>query len=220
MNLVAKQMADRRRRILAAAREIIGTQGFDALTMRTLAEAGGVTVPTIYNLVGNKDEVLTAAVAEQNDQFLAGIHRSEGDLLAIIDADARELLRMRDYYRSLVQLLMTNEAAAPARHDVERALHDLLRSALGELAEADAIENWVDLDALQDRIQSQLWIASMQWSQGVIPDARLRDTMVYAISLLMLGVVRGPARKEFEIAARQAQPIKRELRAALLGEPR
>ena len=54
------QMKRRRDRILDAARELISDQGYEHLTMRTLAEASGVTVPTIYNLIGNKDAVLGA----------------------------------------------------------------------------------------------------------------------------------------------------------------
>ncbi|MEM1437292.1 MAG: TetR/AcrR family transcriptional regulator, partial [Pseudomonadota bacterium] len=51
-------MARRRNAILDQARKIIGQQGFDALTLRDLAKAARVTVPTIYNLVGNKQALL------------------------------------------------------------------------------------------------------------------------------------------------------------------
>ena len=44
-----RNMADRRRRILAAAREIIATRGFDGLAMRGLAEQAGVAVKTLYS---------------------------------------------------------------------------------------------------------------------------------------------------------------------------
>ena len=66
-------MAERRERILEAAREIIADKGYEALTMRDLARASCVTVPTVYNLVGSKDRVLLAAVEEQTDRFIAGI---------------------------------------------------------------------------------------------------------------------------------------------------
>ena len=48
----------RRQRILAAARTTLARDGFDALTVRSLAEQAGITVPTIYNLVGSKDDLL------------------------------------------------------------------------------------------------------------------------------------------------------------------
>ena len=54
----ATNMERRRQRILAAARKTLAREGFDALTLRSLAREAGVTVPTIYNLVGSKDDLL------------------------------------------------------------------------------------------------------------------------------------------------------------------
>ena len=67
-------MAERRQRILAAARAIVAKRGYEALTMRELAQASRVTVPTLYNLIGGKEAVLAAAVEEQTAR-LAGSSR-------------------------------------------------------------------------------------------------------------------------------------------------
>ena len=61
MPSLEQQMAERRARILEAARGLIETRGYAALTMRDLAGASGVTVSTLYNLIGNKQAVLLAA---------------------------------------------------------------------------------------------------------------------------------------------------------------
>lgn len=50
----------RRERILVAARELISRGGLEALSTRALAEAAGVTPPTLYNLIGNRDAILNA----------------------------------------------------------------------------------------------------------------------------------------------------------------
>ena len=63
-------MAERRERILEAARGLIESRGYEGLTMRDLAGASGVTVPTVYNLIGSKEEVLFAAVEEQTRHFV------------------------------------------------------------------------------------------------------------------------------------------------------
>lgn len=52
------QKIDRRARIIAEARRLIGEHGFDGLSLRKLAAAAGVTVPTIYNLIGGKGKSL------------------------------------------------------------------------------------------------------------------------------------------------------------------
>ena len=55
-----QSIADRKARILDAARTIIARDGYDALTTRGLAEAAGVTPPTLYNLVGDKTAIISA----------------------------------------------------------------------------------------------------------------------------------------------------------------
>jgi AcrR family transcriptional regulator len=63
----------RRERILEAARDIIRSRGYEALNIRELAEAAGVTAPTIYNLIGNKTEILRC-LAEDIEIELARLH--------------------------------------------------------------------------------------------------------------------------------------------------
>lgn len=199
-------MAERRERILATAREIIAEQGFEALTLRQLAQTAGVTVPTIYNLIGSKDQVLVAAVAEQTERFLRGIQRAAGDVIAVVDANLRELLRMPRYYRSLLRLLMTSDAAEEARRTVSRALGGQLRAALGELAEQGGIEDWVDLDDLGDQLLGILGGASLAWAQGFLSDRAFGRRERYGVSLLMLGVTRGAARAAYLRLAQENQP--------------
>ena len=56
----ASGMQRRRERILAEARRIIGEAGYEGLSTRALAAAAGVTPPTLYNLIGNKEAILRA----------------------------------------------------------------------------------------------------------------------------------------------------------------
>ncbi len=54
----------RRARILREARGMLVHAGYDGLNLRSLAKAAEVTVPTLYNLVGNKEEIVAALFAE------------------------------------------------------------------------------------------------------------------------------------------------------------
>jgi AcrR family transcriptional regulator len=58
----------RRQQILRAAHDLIGRDGVEGLTMRTLADGAMVSVPTVYALVGGRDDVIAALMAE-------GVHR-------------------------------------------------------------------------------------------------------------------------------------------------
>lgn len=57
-------MARRRESILSQARNLIATEGFEALKIRDLAKRSGVTVPTVYNLIGGKSEILAVIIEE------------------------------------------------------------------------------------------------------------------------------------------------------------
>ena len=54
----------RKERILDCARQIIATQGFDALTLSQLAQDAEVTIPTIHNLLGKKSQVIEHLVGD------------------------------------------------------------------------------------------------------------------------------------------------------------
>ena len=62
--LRTRNMQHRRERILRTARELLASGGFEALSLRELARQAEVTVPTIYNLIGNKEEILVALFAQ------------------------------------------------------------------------------------------------------------------------------------------------------------
>ena len=51
---------ERRQRILDAARDVLRESGHLELSIRTLAVRANVTTPTIYNLIGSKQDILLA----------------------------------------------------------------------------------------------------------------------------------------------------------------
>ena len=64
MNTRAINMQKRRDRILSEARRFIVETGFDSLNTRDLAKSAGVTAPTLYNLIGNKEQILVELCLE------------------------------------------------------------------------------------------------------------------------------------------------------------
>ena len=82
-----QSIADRKARILDAARAIIAKDGYDALTTRGIAETAGVTVPTLYNLVGDKAAVISAMATASIEELWGRLHLDErGSPLAMADA--------------------------------------------------------------------------------------------------------------------------------------
>ena len=60
---------------------------------------------------------------------------------------------------------------SPALRTVATAVRGQLRPAIGELAEQDGIEDWVDLDCLTDEVQSALEATSSRWVMLPRPSA-------------------------------------------------
>ncbi|GAA0754304.1 AcrR family transcriptional regulator [Erythromicrobium ramosum] len=61
---LSPKMGQRRENILRAARTLIVRDGFDALTTRRLADEAGITAPTLYNLIGDKNEIIRQLVSD------------------------------------------------------------------------------------------------------------------------------------------------------------
>ena len=57
-SLREKQKEDRRNRISVAMMELLSTKSADDITNGEIAERAGVTIPTIYNLIGGRSDIL------------------------------------------------------------------------------------------------------------------------------------------------------------------
>ncbi|MBN1679956.1 MAG: helix-turn-helix transcriptional regulator [Anaerolineae bacterium] len=59
--------------ILHHALNLFATRGYDAVGVQEIAEAAGVTKPTLYHYFGNKHRLLDTLLAENLDAFIAQI---------------------------------------------------------------------------------------------------------------------------------------------------
>ena len=202
---IDRQMAERRERILEAARRVIEQDGYEGLTMRRLAAESRVTAPTLYNLVGNKEEVLLAAVEEQTQAFVAAVEDSAPDLVALVDAVVRRLVKRPRYYRALLEVLLGSGSADAARRYVDRALDQQIRVALAELEGRGELADWVEPRALARQIHSHLDVSSLSWARGAFGAAAFRATARFGVAMLLLGVTSGESRERFEALARESQ---------------
>src|SRR5210317_2206 len=83
-----KKPEERRAEIIAAARELFDTQGYDETTMRHVMEKLGIAKGTIYHYFRSKEELLEVVVNETVDQIVAMLEQFmesvEGDALQIM----------------------------------------------------------------------------------------------------------------------------------------
>ncbi|MEZ5714609.1 MAG: TetR/AcrR family transcriptional regulator [Paracoccaceae bacterium] len=84
----SRKKAQRREDILLAASGLFADKGIDATTMAEIADAVGVSPPTIFNYFGNKDGILIALITE-GTQTARALHRN---MLARTDTDFATIL--------------------------------------------------------------------------------------------------------------------------------
>jgi len=210
MDLVTRQREERRQRILEVARLLIADHGYEGVTMRELAEKSLVSVPTLYNLFGGKNELLFAAVESSFNRLLGGGDRSGGEeglpkLLSLIETVSRETVRHAAYMRALMGFFGGPGASAGLLETVARELASQLVEALEQMQRQRQLAAWVNPQALSERITGQLTILTFEWSQRLLSDAGLRSALLYGTGVLLLGLARGKAAGEIERLVRKHQ---------------
>jgi AcrR family transcriptional regulator len=196
-------MNRRRDRILEAARELISKHGYGNLTMRALAEAADITVPTIYNLIGNKDAVVGATIHEGTVRFFENV-RSSADPVAILEKNVAELLRQPAYYRPLLRALLHGEARE-AMAEIDALYLEHLHDSIEALKQRGDLEPWVDSAILAERMLSNFFGATSEWASAVLSDAALPGVTSYDASITLAGVATDKGRSRFQKRARRLQ---------------
>lgn len=210
MGLLEQNKAERRRRILSAARRLIGARGYDGLTMRELARASRVSVPTLYNLFGCKDAILAA---EMQDTFAAVARELQssvrGDCIdrafALYDAGFRQLLEAPAYYRELVGVFLTARETDDLRRRIDAlyvaAMADNLRAGQA----AGVLAAWIDAELLARQLYADYLMVFLGWAKGDVADDAVRPTAYFGLCTALLGVASGDARRRLHDRALAAQ---------------
>ena len=104
----------RRQRILQGAHDLVARAGVGALTMRTLADESAVSVPTIYALVGGRDDVIAALMESGVHRFDAGAASLTGRGLSRATAVVELFADIVDHERELIHALLASGALVSA----------------------------------------------------------------------------------------------------------
>ena len=210
MTLHDEHKAERRARILQAARRLIARRGVARLNMRDLAEEARVSVPTVYNLIGGKQELL-AALLHSLIEGVASAQVSLDPRASFVDranamclATQNALLEMPDYARELVLALLTSDnqvRQAIDRQSVELTAN-LLR--LGQ-AEGELVE-WADPELVAGAMYMALVASMIRWAKRELDDEGLCRWISAGTGLALLGVTRGRARTQMEELLRSIPP--------------
>jgi len=222
MDLVTRQKEERRQRILEMARRLIGDRGYERVTMRELAEASLVSVPTLYNLFGGKNELLFAAVEAHFTELLGGEERMGGRfglprLVNMAKLMSAQTLENVTYSRNLMSFFGGGGAGGVMlREFVSVQLAEQMLCALEQMQSKRQLVAWADAQALAERLASQIIITTFEWSNGQLDDETLEPAMLYGLGVMLLGLARGKSTAQIEALVKANQKKARALDSSRL----
>jgi AcrR family transcriptional regulator len=210
MSLLEEQKTERRARILAAARRLIAEHGYEGLTMRELAHASHVSVPTLYNLFGGKQALLLGELEETFAAVAAALERARGRsfverAVAACEAGNRDLLSVPRYSRELVHLFLVSDETRPIRKQNQERYIAMMARLLAEARAAGELVAWAEPEAVARRMFAHYVQAMIEWAKGDLDAEEFRAATVLGMCLMLLGLARGRAARELERRARETQ---------------
>lgn len=180
-----------RRKIMAAAQELLREGGIEALTMRSLAERAQVSSRTPYNLFGSKTDVLIGLIDEPLRRFAAAppVPLPTGVLqtmLAMVQVIYREYEPEIDYYRTVYWGVMASdhhEARAAGLVRSRKAAERQIRAAIaaGELLPA------IDPPVLAAHIVAVIMGLLGLWASKLLTGPQLVEESKRSLVLCFLG---------------------------------
>ena len=211
MSLHDINKAERRARILTTAKRLIGARSFDGLTMRDLADASRVSVPTIYNLIGGKPALLAALLQDQYAAIATGFAAgSDGDsidrALAIHEAAYSELFDAPAYSRQCVQHFLASGDSDPLRQRVDDMHIAVMTGVLVDARRDGHLEAWVEPTAIATALYAHFTMQMIAWAKGEIDDDQMRALSTYGACAILLGVTCGEARAHARRRMEDVQP--------------
>jgi AcrR family transcriptional regulator len=148
MRVTAETKARTRERILASARQLFASRGFEATTTRDIADAAEIASGTLFNYFATKEAILANLAAdaaaqvhrEFEDGTLEGASLEE-ELFAFVAAGLRKLKPLRKHLAVLLESALRPLAAGSNNEDqalriahLETVAHLAKKHGMGELS--------------------------------------------------------------------------------------
>ncbi|HKQ81451.1 MAG TPA: TetR/AcrR family transcriptional regulator [Steroidobacteraceae bacterium] len=191
----AAAQSQRRRLILAAARQMLAEGGLSSVHIRTLAQRSGVTPPTIYNLIGAREDVVLRAMREAVEDMgaLAARHaeaQGVNEIIAYCHTVTTSLEADPDYYRQIDHAA----ARAPSGERLILFFEELMRPMFSSWlalmkARGDLRQTSVDLDVVTSILVQQQISTGLAWARDEIDVGEYRRRLVAGAALVLLGLV-------------------------------
>ncbi len=196
MNLMSENRLARRASMMETARQMIAEKGYESIKIRELAAACRVSVPTLYNQFGGKDQLLAAAIEDHfvgdPDQVkiktsLNGLER----IFAILDFITSQFLQAPDFHRRLLEAFGSLDSTQQVQRSITASLAHEIGQELGVMQDRRELESWADPEQLAGQVTNAFISSTIVWGSGGIRENQLTAAVQYGTGLVLAGVVTG-----------------------------
>jgi AcrR family transcriptional regulator len=202
MSLFEEHKAERRERILKAARKLVAERGYDGLTMRDLARAARVSVPTLYNLFGSKDAILIAELEHSARTIAARMPVGGASFFqrgrAGFETGTRLIEESPELYRAAMRMFLTSPELAPMRQRVEDGFIAIMAGNLGAAKAAGQLAEWAQPMIVARHLFAGYVAAFLSWGIGELELPQFRAAALSSMCHLLIGCARGEFAREVE----------------------
>jgi AcrR family transcriptional regulator len=195
----------RRQRILEAARDLIARGGMQSLSMRKLAAEAGLSVTTLYNLYGSRDDILFALIQDGIDRMVpildaeAPIDDPLARCRAVITVSVEQFAANAAIYRPMIVASYEGLSRGPeADRRLARRASGMQREGIEQAIEQGLLADTLSPERLGEQIYHGYELACVQWAFGLLDEAGFRARALYGMYLALLAVANDVVREELE----------------------
>ncbi len=201
-------LAARRQRILDAARTLLAEGGAEALSMRKLAREAQLSVTTLYNLVGSRDEILEALIEDSAERVgsTAEVAKHPKDPVSRLRAHVEDTVSFTlgnvELSRSMIlaqydrggRVTTALRASEANRRDLGAfglfftQAKEATRELLDEAIESGLLRDDIDPSLLWGAIWSATQLPLLAWAQGQSDAEEFRAQTLYRVNLVLLAI--------------------------------
>ncbi|HEU0037161.1 MAG TPA: helix-turn-helix domain-containing protein [Kofleriaceae bacterium] len=195
MSLFDEHKAERKDRILAAARKLIVKHGYDGLTMRELARAARVSVPTLYNLFGSKDAILVAELEAAAARMAAKLPRTGDSFfergMVAFEAGMQLIEEAPEFFRAAMRMFLTSPETGAIRRRIEDGFIAVMAANLDAAKRAGQLAPWAVPAVAARHMFAHHMACFLAWGIGELDLKTFRAASLSGLCHLLAGVARG-----------------------------
>jgi len=207
--------AERRHRIVTAARDLIRETGDTGLSMRAIAAWAGVSLSTPYNLFGSK-RAIVLAVLEDIEEFHERFSKTRSAdgierIFQALSMSIRFYVEDPDFYRTLWTGVF-DMSGKEVRQALAQPERDAFWLALINAAAAEgAVRPEIDTALLMRDLDFTFGAVMLNWVLGAVANDELEAATAYGYALTLAGAATDGWRERLaaRVADHQAKLIKR-----------